>query len=409
MSQIFNFVSSALSTVAKIKAGVVVGTATLASTVTAAAAYYSYRKFSVKRNKAKAEQKIDVFKELNDAFPAIVKDFCEYLETELKMPQHIVKRTQRMLEYNVSGGKLYRGDLVVTTVQTLCKAYGFNFEQLKNPAIVIGWCIEALQAAFLVSDDIMDKSLTRRGQPCWYQLADVQMDAVNDALVLESLLYFLLKKHIGQNASLSSAYSSLVDLFHRVSLDTQMGQMLDLTAQPLGRKDPAILKNFTQDTYTQIVRFKTAYYTFYLPVASALILCGMGDTKRLTVARNIAEQLGEMFQAQDDILDCYGKPEVIGKVGTDIQDHKCTWLLMMALQIATPEQRAVIEANLGREEPEHVAAIKQLYETLDLKSTFTRLETESFERISKLIADNASMLPEDVYRSILNKIYRRQK
>ena len=46
---------------------------------------------------------------------------------------------------------------------------------------------------------------------------------------------------------------------------------------------------------------------------------------------------------QDDYLDAFGDPEVIGKIGTDIEDNKCSWLVVQALERADPEQRAVIE------------------------------------------------------------------
>ena len=36
-------------------------------------------------------------------------------------------------------------------------------------ADVLGWSVELLQAFFPVSDDIMDGSITRRGQLCWYK------------------------------------------------------------------------------------------------------------------------------------------------------------------------------------------------------------------------------------------------
>ena len=43
-------------------------------------------------------------------------------------------------------------------------------------------------------------------------------------------------------------------------------------------------------------------------------------------------------------MDCYGAPEVIGKIGTDIMDNKCSWLINQALDRASSEQRALLEA-----------------------------------------------------------------
>ena len=61
---------------------------------------------------------------------------------------------------------------------------------------VLGWTIEWLQAWLLVADDIMDSSVTRRGQPCWYKtLGDAWYIAINDAVTIESLVYKIIKRH----------------------------------------------------------------------------------------------------------------------------------------------------------------------------------------------------------------------
>jgi geranylgeranyl pyrophosphate synthase len=70
-----------------------------------------------------------------------------------------------------------------------------------------------LQAYFLVADDMMDQSVTRRGQPCWFRIPKVSNIAINDAFMLEAAIYHLLKTHFRRDAF----YADLLDLFHDVS------------------------------------------------------------------------------------------------------------------------------------------------------------------------------------------------
>ena len=94
-----------------------------------------------------------------------------------------------------------------------------------------------------------------------------------------------------------------------------------------------------------IVVYKTAFYSFYLPVALAMKIVGVKDEAAYEKALDILLPMGEYFQVQDDYLDCYGTPEQIGKIVTDIQDNKCGWLINTALGIASPAQREVLDVS----------------------------------------------------------------
>ena len=58
--------------------------------------------------------------------------------------------------------------------------------------------------------------------------------------------------------------------------------------------------------------YKTAYYSFYLPVALAMYLCGIAhqaaDAYPYTLAQRILIPLDEYFQVQDDYLDFADTP-----------------------------------------------------------------------------------------------------
>jgi farnesyl diphosphate synthase len=308
-----------------------------------------------------------------------------------------------MLQYTVAGGKMNRGLSLMAVQQTLAAAKGNTLtDKERCQSAALGWCVEFLQAFFLVADDVMDDSVTRRGQPCWFRREDVKLIAINDSFILESCVYKILKKYFGQEVY----YPQLVDLFIEVTRQTELGQLLDLTSQPLG--GPIDLSRFTLERYTSIVKYKTAFYSFYLPVALGMIVSGITDANLYQTAREILLIMGEYFQIQDDYLDCYGAPEVIGKVGTDIQDNKCSWLVVQALKRVNPKQYKVLEENYGQHDSKKVARVKKLYVELELETVFQEYEEESYKAIQRLLAETAGM-PTEVFEFLLRKIYKRAK
>lgn len=105
------------------------------------------------------------------------------------------------------------------------------------------------------------------------------------------------------------------------------------------------LSKFSLDKHSKIVIYKTSYYSFYLPVALALHMSGVSDERAFKLAEDILIPMGEYFQIQDDFLDCYADPETLGKIGTDILDNKCSWVVNTALAHVNDEQRAILDVR----------------------------------------------------------------
>lgn len=250
----------------------------------------------------------------------------------------------------------------------------------------------------------MDSSKTRRGNPCWYLMPKVGMIAINDAFMLEASIYFLLKKHFRSHP----AYIDLFELFHEVAFQTECGQICDLLTAP---EDHVDLDSFSMDKYTFIVIYKTAFYSFYLPVALSLYINNLATPKNLQQAKDILIPLGEYFQIQDDYLDAFGAPETIGKVGTDIQDNKCGWVINQALLLATPEQRKTLDANYGQKDANKEAAVKDVFVEMDLEGKYKKYEEKRVGEIREMIAkvDESEGMKKEIFEAFLQKIYKRTK
>lgn len=347
-------------------------------------------------------------------WPEIRNDILESARLE-SMPSDTLDWFERSLDYNTPGGKLNRGTSVIDSYR-IFKARELNQIEY-HAAAILGWCVELLQAYFLVADDMMDHSLTRRGQPCWYRSPDVGNLAINDSSMLEAAIYVLLKKHFRHHP----AYVNLLELFHDTTYQTQLGQLVDLLTAP---EDVVDLTRFSIEKHHLIVIYKTSYYSFYLPVALAMRLHGItspsdpGSRETPSVdlykqAMEILLPLGEYFQVQDDYLDCYGDPAVIGKVGTDIVDNKCSWNINIALQHCNAEQRSILESNYGRKDKACEEKIKEVFDSpeVNLRQRYREYEEESYKRLNLLIdqIDESLGLKKELFHTFLAKIHRRSK
>ncbi|ORY74831.1 hypothetical protein BCR37DRAFT_384252 [Protomyces lactucae-debilis] len=337
-----------------------------------------------------------------ESFKPLVAELVAYLES-VNMPTEAVAWYKQNLEHNCVGGKLNRGLSVIDTLRVL-KGVDELDEETYRKASILGWSVELLQAFFLVADDMMDDSKTRRGQPCWYLMPGVGNIAINDAFMLESAIFFLLKKHFRQDKH----YVDLLELFHEVTFQTELGQMLDLLTAP---EDKVDLSKFSLEKHSFIVIYKTAFYSFYLPVALAMYMADKAAPQDLKQAEDILVPLGEYFQVQDDYLDCYGDPNVTGKIGTDILDNKCGWLINKALQLASKEQRQVLDDNYGQKNDVCEARVKQVFKDLNVAQAYLDYEEQTVGKIRERIAqvDESRGVKKEVFEVFLKKIYKRQK
>jgi farnesyl diphosphate synthase len=168
------------------------------------------------------------------------------------------------LEYNVPGGRLLRGLAVIDSVESIKRRPLSDKEYLQ--AAVLGWSVELvrfpglsilfrvrklmsyqLNAYFIVADDIIDASLTRREQPCWYQKPGVGMVAINDSAMLSSAVYRLLKSHFKNEPY----YLNIVELFLECTWQTEIGQLVDSVTSPENVRTD--LSNFSLELYVPLL------------------------------------------------------------------------------------------------------------------------------------------------------------
>ncbi|XP_055691267.1 farnesyl pyrophosphate synthase-like [Lutzomyia longipalpis] len=297
------------------------------------------------------------------------------------------------MEYFMPRNVLYNGIATAESYKILAPKAKQTPKDIKL-ANYLGWCFEMLGDSCNIVDDIMDQSETRRNQPCWHNVDGIGLSAINDALLLETSALYILKKHFGK----LDCFLQLLDIFHDLSFSSQLGQQAEA-------RSAQNVNNFTVENFESIAMNLITNFTGYIPVALAMTLAGYPNLEPLQEARAIHKDLGLFYIVQNDYMDCFGDPEVTGKVGTDIQEGKCRWLSFACMEVATPEQKATMKAHYGKDSAESVAIIKQLYIDLNLPKIYDEYTTKIHERLMMNIANLSDEGLRKVFLKFAETIY----
>ena len=219
----------------------------------------------------------------------------------------------------------------------------------------------------LLHDDLMDQADMRRG----YETVHRKWNA-NQAILSGDTMILQAFHHVTDCPP--EVLKGVMQLFIQTSLEIDEGQQYDVEFET--RDD------VTEDEYIEMIRLKTSVF-----LACALkmggLLAGASEADQ-TALYNLGEKIGLAFQLQDDLLDVYGDPKVVGKnIGGDITSNKKTYMLINALNLANPIQRKSLERWIEAERfdrNEKVAAVTALYNAIGIRQLCENRINHYFEQ-----------------------------
>jgi len=249
-----------------------------------------------------------------------LKNYLENKNRELasvgKWGDDLIKR----LSAFSTQGKMIRGGLIILSYLMFNKRY-------TESVIKTAAAIEIIHSSLLIHDDIMDRDNMRRGKKSiFYQYKKLgDAENTNDSY------------HFGVSLGICAGdigYYLGIEILSALKIDPEIkGRIISLWTRELEAVGVAQMHDIAlgffsaqpcEEDILNLYRFKTARYTFSLPLATGALLAGQ-NSEVIRPLEQLGENLGIIFQIKDDEIGIFGNKEETGKpVGTDIKEGKKT-------------------------------------------------------------------------------------
>jgi len=257
----------------------------------------------------------------------------------------------------------------------LCLMGNELFDDISADAYHAASAVELFHNFTLIHDDIMDRAPLRRGKPTVHAL-----HGESTALLAGDVVLVVAYEEL--NRIDSRFVKPIIALFNTTAKEVCEGQQLDMDFE----KEI----DLTLDRYLHMISLKTSVLlAASLQMGAILGGAGEGNQQHLY---EFGRNLGIAFQVQDDYLDAFGDPEKFGKqVGGDIRANKKTFLMIHALESASPEQRKELERLMELDSEDKVERVLSIFRdtgierwALELKDHYLNLAMQHLEEIAVL-------------------------
>jgi geranylgeranyl diphosphate synthase type II len=251
----------------------------------------------------------------------------------------------------------------------MCLMANEMFDEINKDAWHVATAIELFHNFTLIHDDIMDKAPLRRGMETVHtKFGESTALLAGDVMLVAA--YDYLNKISGKYLF------AVLDIFNKTAREVCEGQQMDM--------DFENSSDVKMDDYLNMISLKTSVL-LAASLKMGAILGGAGERNQ-NLLYEFGRKLGLAFQVQDDYLDAFGDPEKFGKqVGGDIKSNKKTFLLIHALETASPEQRKQLSDLLKHDDDNKVNEVLTIFKQCKVDEWANELKekfiTEAFTHL----------------------------
>lgn len=307
--------------------------------------------------------------------------------------QELVDEAFAKLKSFVISGKSVRGGLFLLVAESLDQE---SYAKYHRDLFLVATALELIHSGLLIHDDVIDQDEKRRGQnSIWHQYEQFARDPKQNyknpkdygqslAICLGSIVQYLATLALEKISEIpEKIQKKLKKTISQEIIKTYFAEMLD-SKITLQKNQP------TYEEVLQMYLFKTARYTFSLPLQLASLASGADQStnERLTtLLSQIGEKLGLIFQIKDDQISLFATQEVSGKsFASDIREGKKTifYLTLLAELDKLTELGKPLEAY-GKKNLSH-------QEIIAVQTLFTKFANPKVEKLLEQLAQETQQL-----------------